>query len=193
MPGRPGFPGGPGSPGSPISPFCPVDPSKRENCVGGTSQLWKPSVAGGVTGLYEGLGVLWPTGDLVVKDCFVGLMTCLVTGLELLEVVVLEMVAFEGLTLGIVGLEGETLTEFTFGLDGVAFEGVTLGLGVVFLVVVGCGFFRMVPWSDKVASGFILEGLVLVVAGMAFFFLSSVIFLEVLLEVGFEGVGLVGF
>lgn len=71
-------------------------------------------------------------------------------------------------------------------------EGVTLGLGVVFLIV-GCGFFRVAPWSDKVASGFILEGLVLAVAGVADFFLSSVIFLLVLLEVGFEGVGLVGF
>lgn len=193
MPGRPGFPGGPGTPGSPMSPFCPVVPSKRENCVGGTSQLWKPSVAGGVTGLYEGLGVLWLTGDLVVGDCFVGLMTCLITGLVFLGVVVLEMVAFEGLALGIVGLKGTSLTKFTFGFNGVAFEGVTLGLGSVFLVVVDCGFFRVGPWSDRVASGFILEGFVLVVVGMADFFLSSVIFLEVLLEVGFKEVGLVGF
>lgn len=143
--------------------------------------------------MYEGLGVLWLTGDLVVGDCFVGLMTCLETGLELLEVIVLEMAAFEGLALGIVGLEGTTLTVFTFGLDGVALEGETLGLGVVFLVVVDCGLFWMAPCSDKVASGFILEGLVLVVAGMVDFFFSSVIFLEVLLEVGFEGVGLASF
>lgn len=32
----------------PGSPFCPLDPANRENWVGGTSQLRKPSVAGGV-------------------------------------------------------------------------------------------------------------------------------------------------
>lgn len=65
----------------------------------------------------EGLGVLWVTGDLVVGDCFVGLMTCLELGLELLEVVALETVAFEGLALGIDGLEGTSLTKSTFSLD----------------------------------------------------------------------------
>lgn len=53
----------------------------------------------------------------------------------------------------------------------------------------------MAPWSDKAESGFVLEGLVLVVAEMVGFFLSvpEVVFLEVLLEMGFEGVGLEGF
>lgn len=150
--------------------------------MGGTSQLWKPSVAGGVTGLYEGLVGRRVSGALVVLDCFVGLMTCLETGLEVLAVEVLEIDDFEGLTLDIVGLEGTTLTGFTLGLDGVALDGVTLGLGDVFLAVVGCGF-GTAPWSDKAESSFILEGLVLVVAGVVCFFLLSVpaiVFLELL-------------
>lgn len=111
---------------------------------------------------------------MVVLACFVGLMTCLETGLEVLAVVVLEMVDFEGLTLGIVGFEGTTLTEFVLGLDGVALDGVTLGLGGVFLAVVGCGFFGTAPCSNMAESGFVLEGLVLVVAGIVAFFLLSV-------------------
>lgn len=162
--------------------------------MGGTSQLWKPSVAGGVTGLYKGLVGRGVTGALEVLACFVGLMTCLETGLEVLAVVVLEIVDFEGLTLDIVGLEGTTLTEFVLGLDGVALDGVTLGLGDVFLV--GCGFFGTTPWSDKAVSDFVLVSLVLVVAGVVGFFLLSVpviVFLEVLCGVGFVGVGLDGF
>lgn len=120
---------------------------------------------------------------MVVLACFVGLMTCLVTGLEVLAVAVLEIVDFEELTLDIVGLEGTTLTEFVLGLDGVALDGITLGLGDVFLAVVGCGFFGSAPCSDKAESVFVLEGLVLVVAGIVGFFLLSVpaiAFLELL-------------
>ena len=176
--------------GGPASPFSPISPSSMENRVGGTSQLRNPSVAGGVTGLSDGLVGRTMTVALVVLDCFVGLMTCLVTGLEVLAVVVLKTVGFEGLTLGFVGLEGTTLTGLVLGFNGVALDGVTLGLGGVFLAVVGWGFFRTVPWSDRVESGFILEGLVLVVAGIVGFFLfvPAIVFLE-----GFGGVGLVGF
>lgn len=110
----------------------------------------------------------------MVLACFVGLMTCLETGLEVLAVVVLEIADFEGLTLDIVALEGTTLTEFVLGLDGVALDGVALGLGDVFLVVVGCGFFGNTPCSDKAESGFVLVGLVLLVAGIRGFFLLSV-------------------
>lgn len=163
--------------------------------MGGTSQLWKPSVAGGVTGLYEGLVGRGVTGALEVLVCFVGLMTCLKTeALEVLAVVVLEVVDFEGLTLDNVGLEGTALPELVLGLDGVALDGVTLGLGDVFLV--GCGFFGTTPWSDKAASDFVLVGLVLVVAGVVGFFLLSVpviVFLEVFSGVDFVGVGLDGF
>ena len=53
-------------------------------------------------------------------------------------------------------------------------DAVTLGLGDAFLAVVGCGFFGTASWSDKVESGFVLEGLVLVVAGIVGFFLLSV-------------------
>lgn len=132
----------------------------------------------------------------MVLACFVGLMTCLETGLEVLAVAVLEIVDFEGLTLDIVGLDGRILTEFALGLDGVALDGVTLGLGDVFLAVVCGGFFGTAPWSDEAESGFVLEGLVLVVAGIVGFFLLSVpviVFLERLLGVGFGGVGLEGF
>lgn len=143
--------------------------------------------------LYEGLVGGRVTGALVVLICFVGLVTCLETGLEVLAV--LEIVDFEGLTLDIVGLEGTTLTEFVLGLDGVALDVITLGLGDVFLAVVGCGFFGTASWSDK-ASGFVLDGLVLVVAGIVGFFLLSVfatVFLLLLWGVGFGGVGLEGF
>lgn len=132
---------------------------------------------------------------MVILGCFVGLMTGLETALEVLAVVVLGTVDFEGLTLDIVGLEGTTLTGFPLGLDGVALDGVTLGLGGVFLVVVGCGF-GSTPWSDKAESGFVLEGLVLVVAGVVGFFLLTVpaiVFLELFWGVGFVGVGLEGF
>lgn len=151
--------------------------------MGGTSQLWKPSVAGDVTVLYEGLVGCGVTGALVVLGCFVGLVTCLETGLEVLADVVLDTVDVEGLTLDIAGLEGITLTEFVLGLGRVALDGVTLGLGGVFLTVVGCGFFGTAPWSDKAKSGFILEGLVLVVAAIVVFFLLSfpvTVFLELL-------------
>lgn len=148
--------------------------------------------------MYENLVGRGVTGALVVLVCFVGLVTCLETGLVVLAVVVFEIVGFDGLTLDIVGLEGETLTEFVLGLDGVALDGVTLGLGVVFLVVVGCGFFGTTPWSDKAEPDFVLVGLVgllLVVAGIIGFFLSVpvVVFLEALFGVGFVGVGLEGF
>lgn len=122
---------------------------------------------------------------MVVLACFVGLVICLVTGLEVLAVAVLEIVAFEGRTLEIVGLDGTALTEFD--LDGVALDGVTLGLGDVFLAVVGCGFFGTAPWSNSTESGFVLEGLVLVVAGIVGFFLFAVP-----ATVFFEGVGLGG-
>lgn len=118
---------------------------------------------------------------MVVLACFVGLMTCLEIGLEVLAVVVLEIGDLEGLALDVVGLEGTTLTEFALDLDGVALDGVTLDLGDVFLVVAGGGFFGTAPWSDKAESSFVLEGLVLVVAGIAGFFLLSVpaiVFLE---------------
>lgn len=131
--------------GGPSSPFSPLDPASMENCVGGTSQLWKPSVAGGVTGLYEGLVGRGVAGDLVVMACFVGLVVTLETGLEVLAVVVLGTVGFEGLILDFVGSEGTALTEFDLGLDGVALDDVTLGLGGVLLAVVGCGFFGTVP------------------------------------------------
>lgn len=124
--------------------------------------------------MYEGLVGRGVTVALVVLTCFVGLMTCLETGLEVLAFAVLEMVDFEGLTLDIVGFEGTTLTEFVLGLDGVALDGVTLGLGGVFLVVVGCGFFGTAPCSNTAESGFVLESLVLVVAGIVDFFLLSV-------------------
>lgn len=133
--------------------------------------------------MYEDLVGCGVTVALVVLVCFVGLMTCLETGLEVLAVVVLEIVDFEGLTLYIDGLEGTTLTEFVLGLDGVALDGVTLGLGDAFLAVVGCGFFGTTPCSDKAESGLVLEGLVLVVAGIVGFFLLSVpaiVFLELL-------------
>lgn len=109
---------------------------------------------------------------MVVLACFVGLMTCLESGLAVLADEVLDIVDFEGLTLDIVGLEGTTLTEFTLGLGRVAFDVAILGLGDVFLAVVGCGFFGTAPWS-KAESGFVLEGLVLVVAGIVGFFLLS--------------------
>lgn len=146
--------------------------------------------------LYEDLVGLGVTVALVVLACFVGLMGCLETGLEVLTVAVLEIVDFEGLTLDIAGLEGTALTEFVLGLDGVALDGMTLGLGDVFLVVVGCGFFGTTPLSDRAESGFVLMGLVLVVAGIIGFFLLSVpaiIFLELLCGVDFVGVGLEGF
>lgn len=100
----------------PASPFCPISPASMENRVGGTSQLRKPSVAGGVTGLYEDLVGRGVTVALVVLACFVGLMTCLVTGLEVLAVAGLEIVGFKYLTLEIVGFEGLTLE--TVGLEG---------------------------------------------------------------------------
>lgn len=115
----------------------------------------------------------------MVLACFVGLRTCLETGLEFLTVVVLEVVDFEGLTLDVVAFEGTTLTGFVLGLDGVALEGVVLGLGDVFLGVVGCGFFGNAPCPDTAD----LVGLVLVVAGLEGFFLLSVtafVFWEVL-------------
>lgn len=123
--------------------------------------------------MVEGLVGRGVTVALVVLACFVGLMTCLETGLEVLAVVVLETVDFEGLTLDTVGFEGTTLTEFVLGLDGVALDGVTLGLGGVFLAVVGCGFFGTAPCSNMAESGFVLEGLVLVVAGIVALFLLS--------------------
>lgn len=106
-------------------------------------------MAGGVTVLYEGLVGGGVTGALDVLTGFVGL-ACLETGLEVLAVVVLEMVDFEGLTLDTDGLEGTTLTGVALGLDGVALDVVTLGLGDVFLAAVGCGFFGTASWSDKV-------------------------------------------
>lgn len=110
----------------------------------------------------------------MVFTCFVGLRTCLETGLEVLTVVVLEVVDFEGLTLDVVAFEGTTLTGFVLGLDGVALEGVVLGLGDGFLGVVGCGFFGNTPCSDTADSGFVLVGLALLVAGLGGFFLLSV-------------------
>lgn len=119
----------------------------------------------------------------MVLACFVGLTTCLETGLEVLTVVVLEVVDFEGLTLDVVAFEGTALTGFVLGLDGVTLEGVVLGLGDVFLGVVGCGFFWNTPCPDTADSGFVLVGLVLVVAGLEGFFLLAVtafVFWEVL-------------
>lgn len=130
---------------------------------------------------------------MVVLVCFVGWMTCLETGLEVLAVVVLEVVGFDGFSLDIVGLEGATLTELVLGLDRVALEGVALGLGDVFLVGVGWGFFGATPRSEM---GFVLVGLVLVVAAAVGFFLMSVpaiVFLELLFREGFVGGALEGF
>lgn len=95
--------------------------------------------------MYEGLVGRGVTGALVVLACFVGLVVCLETGFEVLAVVGLEIVDFEGETLDSVGLEGTTLTGFNLGLDGVALDGVTLGLGEGFLAVVGSGFFGTTP------------------------------------------------
>lgn len=141
--------------------------------MGATSQLWKPSVAAGVTGLYEGLVGRWATGALEVLACFVGLIACLESGLEVLTVAFLESVDFEVFTLDSVGLDGTTLTEFSLGLDRLALDVATLGLGGVFFVMGSCGFFGTGPWSDKVDTGFVLEGLMLVVAGIVGFFLLS--------------------
>lgn len=120
----------------------------------------------------------------------VGLVTCLDIGLLGLALVVLETVGFGEPTFDSGGLDGETLTEFaldTEGLDGVAFDGVTFILGYVFLV--GWCFFGATPWSEKAASDFGLEGLVLVTVGTVVFFLSDVIgFLELLWGVGFSGI-----
>lgn len=105
--------------------------------MGANSQLWKPSVAGAVTELYEGLVGRGVTGFFVVLACFVGLMSCLAPGLEVLAGVVLEIDVFKGLTLDIVVLGATILTEFFLGLDGVALEGVALGFRGIFLVEVG--------------------------------------------------------
>lgn len=132
--------------------------------------------------LYVGLVGRGVTGDLVVLAGFVGLITCLETGLGVLAVVVLETGDFEGLTLDTVVLDGITLTELVLGLDGVALDGVALGLGDVFLGVVGCDFFGNTPCSDKAESGFVLLGLVLLVAGTGGFFLfvAAIVFLGML-------------
>ena len=137
--------------------------------MGGTSQLRKPSVAGGVTVLYNGLVGRGVTGALMVLVCFVG---CLETGFEVLADGDLEIVGFEGLTLGNVGLEVTSLTEFDLGLDRVALVDGTLGLGDGFLAVVGCGFFGTAAGSSK--AGFVFGGLVVIVAGVTFFLLLSV-------------------
>lgn len=179
----------------PTSPFCPIGPASRENCVGGTSQLRKPSVAGGVTALYEGLVGRGVTGALVVLACLVGLRTCLEPGLEVLAVAVFNIVDFEGVTLGTLVLGGTALTELVLDLVGVALEGVVFGLGDVFFAVVGCGFFGRTPCSEA-ESSLVLVGLLLLVAGTEGFFLLSVTvadFLGVLERVGFAGVGLEGF
>lgn len=123
-------------------------------------------------------------------------MNCLETGLEVLAVVVWDTVDFEELTLDIAGFEGTTLTVFVLGLNGVALGSVTLGLADVFLAVVGCGFFGTASWSDKEESGFVLEGLVLVVAGTVDFFLLPIpviVFLELAWGVGFARIGLESF
>lgn len=132
--------------------------------------------------LYVGLVGRGVTGDLVVLAGFVGLITCLETGLGVLAVVVLEIGDFEGLTLDTVVLEGITLIELVLGLDGVALDGIALGLGDVFLGVVGCDFFGNTPCSDKAVSGFVLLGLVLLVAGTGGFFLLvvAIVFLGML-------------
>lgn len=111
----------------------------------------------------------------MVLACFVGLMSCLMNGLEVLAVVVLEIVDFEGLILDIVAFEGTILTEFVLGLDGVALDDVTLGLADVFLVVEACGFFGNTPCSNKAGSGFVLVALELLVAVIGGFFLLSVL------------------
>lgn len=132
-------------------------------------------MAGGVTGLYEGLVGLGVTGALFLVG-FVGLVTCLDTGFTVLALAALENVDFDGLTLDNVGFEGAGLAEFTLGivgLDGVAFDGVTFGLGEVFFEVVGCGFFGTAPWSDREESDFVLGGLVLAIVGTVGFFLLS--------------------
>lgn len=133
-----------------------------ENCVGGTSQLWKPSVAGGVTGLYEGLVGLGVTGALVVIGCFVGLGVLAAVGLGVAD--------FERLTFDVVGLKGASFRESGLGLDGVAFDDVTLDLEGVLLALVGWGFFGTAPWSNNAGLGFVLEGLVLVLTGIVGFF-----------------------
>ena len=73
----------------PGSPFSPLDPASMENCVGGTSQLRNPSVAGGVTVMNEGLVGLGVTAVLIVLACFVGLVICLGVDFRVLTVVVL--------------------------------------------------------------------------------------------------------
>lgn len=153
-------------------------------------------MAGGVTVLYEGLVGRGVIGALEVLACLVGLATCLKSGLEVLTVTFLEIVDFEELTLDTVGLDGTTLTEFVLGLGRVALAVVTLGLGGVFLAGAGCGFFGIAPWSDKGLRGFVLEGLMLVVAGVVGFFLLSVpviVFLGLPRGVGFGVVGLEDF
>lgn len=152
-------------------------------------------MAGGVTELYEGLVGRGVTGALVVLACFVGLTTCLEPGLEVLAVAVLDIVDFEGVTLGTLALGGTALMELVLGLVGVALEGVVFGLGDVFFAVVGCGFFGRTPCSGA-ESSFVLVGLLLLVAGTeGFFLLSATVddFLGLLERVGFAGVGLEGF
>lgn len=176
----------------PASPFCPIGPANRENCVGGTSQLWKPSVAGGVTKLYVGLVGRGVTGALVVLGSLVGLTTCLEPSLEVLAVVVLDIVDLEGVTLGTLVLEGTGLVELVLGLVGVALEGVVFGLGDAFFAVVGCGFLGRTPCSEA-ESSFVLVGLLLLVAGTEDFFLLSVTvanFFGRLERVGFAGISL---
>lgn len=149
-------------------------------------------MAGGVTELYEGLVGRGVTGALVVFGSLVGLTTCLEPGLEVLAVVDLDIVDFEGVTLGTLVLEGTALMELVLGFVGVALEGVVFGLGDVFFAVVGCGFLGRTPCSEA-ESSFVFVGLLLLVAGMEDFFLLSVTvanFLGLLKRVGFAGVGL---
>lgn len=163
-----------------MSPFCPLDPSNMENCVGGTSQLKKPSVAGGVTVLYDGLVGRGVTEALVDLVSFVGLIIFLEAGFEVLAFVDFETVDFDGLTLDNVGFGVVTLTEFNLDLGGVTLDEGTLGLVGIFLAGVNCGLFETAAWSSKTESCLVLRGFIVIVAGVVGLFLSvsAVVFLE---------------
>lgn len=165
-----------------------------ENCVGGTSQLKKPSVAGGVTVLSEGLVGRGVTEALVDLVSFVGLIIFLEAGFEVLAFVDFETVDFDGLTLDNVGFGVVIWTEFDLDLGGVALDEGTLGLGVIFLTGVNCGLFETAAWSSMRESCLVLRGFIVIVAGVVGFFFSgsAVVFLEGLTFFCGVGFGVVG-
>lgn len=136
-------------PRSPFSPLGPLGPASIGYSVGGTSQLKKPSVAGGVTMLNEVLVGRGLTPGLVTLLCFVVLVFCLENGFEVLAVVVLEAGDFVGLTLDDAGVGVTSLIEFVLGLE-------VLGLGVLGLEVVGLGLGDV--FFPAVGEGFLVTG-----------------------------------